>query len=50
MNFPLTINALEFGKSFFTFGGRPISRAFSKSFAAGDFFSGMAQSPLKFMH
>jgi hypothetical protein len=31
MTLPLTIKALEFGKSFAMFGGRPISRAFKKS-------------------
>jgi hypothetical protein len=31
MTLPLTIKALEFGKSFAMCGGRPISRAFKKS-------------------
>jgi hypothetical protein len=31
--FPLTMRALELGKSFLIFGGRPTSRAFEKSVA-----------------
>src|SRR4030042_4159624 len=32
MTFPLTISALEFGNNLLILGGRPISRAFLKSF------------------
>src|SRR3990172_13358313 len=42
--FPLTINALELGKSFLILGGRPISRVFETS-AEDIVFLAMAFSP-----